>query len=163
MSEVTTIESEIVDATSDSVEQRFTVDDLVFEFPAGVPGYDDATSFELVPLGEAFGPYLGLRCTNAEQPMFIVTQPFAVGTDLVVEVDDLHQALLGLDGPDDALVLLVVTLNGPGRMPSANMVAPIVINLRSRIGFQVLQPDSSLEMRHELSVPFHDESRVRDV
>jgi flagellar assembly factor FliW len=147
-------------ATTLSGEQSVTVDDLVFEFPAGVPGYENATSFQLVPLGEAFGPYLGLRCTRSEQPVFVVVQPFAVDVDLVVEVDDLHQALLGLDDPNDALVLLVVTLNGPGRMPSANLVAPIVLNLRSRTGFQVLQPDSTLEMRHKLTVPFHDLSRA---
>lgn len=134
--------------------------DMVFAFPSGVPGYPDAKSFQLFALGKEFGPYLGFRCLDAPQPVFVVVQPSAVTSDYLVEIDDVHQELLGLTRPEEALILLITTLNGPGRLPSGNLAAPLVLNLSNRLGYQVLQMDSGLDMRHKLGVPFHDPNRL---
>ncbi|MGC8481352.1 MAG: flagellar assembly protein FliW [Acidimicrobiales bacterium] len=162
MSEALTTTQDDEMSVQEELPKVVRIQEIVFSFPAGVPGYPGATSFQLFPLGPEFGPYYGFRCVNDDQPVFIVVQPSAVLSDYIVEVDDLHQDLLGLENAEDALVLLVVTLNGPGRLPTANLAAPLIINLNNNTGFQVLQIESTFEMRHKLGIPFHDPNRSRE-
>lgn len=149
-----------VDTANGSGEGRSQEDTLIFSFPEGIPGFTNAREFELFPLGLEFGPYLGFRCTSSETPLFVVVQPSAVISDYVVEIDDDSQMLLGVHSAEEVLVLLIVTLNGPGRLPVANLAAPLVINHRTKIGFQVIMPDSNLDMRYKLGTPVHDPNRA---
>ncbi len=134
--------------------------DLVFSFPIGVPGYPDVRNFQLLPLGVEFGPYLALRNMGSDYPVFVVAQPYSVVEDYVVDIDDLHQGLLGLEnGSTNVLVLLIVSLDQKSNLPKANLAAPLVINLDNMLGFQVPQGNLEFTMDHQLSVPFRDMSR----
>ena len=43
---------------------------LVFDFPAGVPGFTDVQAFQLLPLGPEFGPYLALKAAGRNRGPF---------------------------------------------------------------------------------------------
>ncbi len=134
--------------------------DLVFSFPIGIPGYPDVRSFQLLPLGVEFGPYLALKNLGSDYPVFVVVQPSAVVEDYVVDIDDLHQGLLGLEnGVANVLVLIIASLDQKDNLPRANLAAPLVINLDNMLGFQVPQGNPEFVMDHKLSVPFKDTSR----
>ncbi len=134
--------------------------DLVFSFPIGIPGYPDVRSFQLLPLGVEFGPYLALKNLDADYPVFVVVQPSAVIDDYIVDIDDLHQGLLGLENDSaNVLVLLIASLDQKDNLPRANLAAPLVINLENMLGFQVPQGNPELSMDYKLSLPFKDASR----
>lgn len=126
-----------------------------FYFPAGLPGYEWARNFELFSLGPSFGPYRGFRCLDRDRPVFVVVRPSAVAPHYEVELDETWIHKLELEDPNnEGLVLLIVTLQRPSLVPTANFVAPLVINTVAGIGYQVVQPKSLLGMKELLSVPF---------
>lgn len=144
----------------DKVSQEIRPSQLVFSFPIGIPGYPEVRGFQLVPLGVEFGPYLALKAVGDDYPVFVVVQPSAVLDNYVVDIDDLHEGLLGLEGGSaNLLVLLIVTLSQSDPCPRANLAAPLVINLDKMTGFQVPQGNPEFAMDHQLSVAFRDQAR----
>ena len=134
---------------------------LVFDFPAGVPGFTDVLAFQLLPLGPEFGPYLALKAVGREHPVFVVAQPGAITTAFDIEIDDASQALIGLESAENVLVLVIVTLRGDSLLPTANLAAPVVVNLADNRACQVVQPGAGPEqLSVEVQVPVFDPVRA---
>ena len=55
---------------------------------------------------------------------------------------------VGLRAPEDALIRCVLTLHDDPEATTANLVAPIVLNRRTRKGRQVILQGTSLSMRY---------------
>ncbi|MDA8374836.1 MAG: flagellar assembly protein FliW [Actinomycetota bacterium] len=134
---------------------------LVFDFPAGIPGFTDVPAFQLVPRSLEFGPYLALKAVGREHPVFVVAQPGAIAAAFDIEIDDASQALIELESAENVLVLVLVTLHGDASLPTANLAAPIVINLANNRGCQVVQPDADPgRLSVEVGVPVYDPLRA---
>ena len=134
---------------------------LVFDFPAGVPGFTDVPAFQLLPLGPEFGPYLALKAVGREHPVFVVAQPGAITAAFDIEIDDASQAMIGLESAENVLVLVIVTLRGDSVLPTANLAAPIVVNLANNRACQVVQPNAGPDqLAVEVAVPVFDPARA---
>ncbi len=128
-------------------------------FPVGIPGFEEHHRFFLIGLGPAYGPWLALRSALEAGPTFVVAQPYELGIEMTVDIDDLHQAVLGLNEPRSALVLVVATLRRPH--PTVNLRAPIVINVEQLRAAQVPQDRVDLPLEQPTEVPLYDTARMR--
>ncbi|HET7488082.1 MAG TPA: flagellar assembly protein FliW [Acidimicrobiales bacterium] len=108
--------------------------ELVFE--GGIPGFREARRFALVQVGD--GPFGVLRCIDQPGVEFVVVPPMFFFADYEPEIDDDSAADLGLTGPDDALLLVVVNVADDIARSTANLLGPIVINPETRRGAQVI-------------------------
>ncbi len=114
-----------------------------------LPGFPDARRFALVELAPG-GALFALRSLDDPDLRFLVVPPAPFFPDYAPEIDDISAATLQLTGADDALVLLVVT---PGDTPAdatANLLAPVVVNVRTHAAAQVVLADASLPIRRPL-------------
>ncbi len=136
---------------------------LPLAFPIGLPGFETYHTFHLVGLGPAYGPYLGLRCAADGGPTFVVVQPSEIGITLELEIDDFHQALLGIREASEVLVMLIATLRTDGAPPTVNTQAPLVINVTNWKVAQVSQPNTDYQLDQESVVEFYDPGRVTAV
>jgi flagellar assembly factor FliW len=119
-------------------------------------GFPDHTTYSLVRLDES-----GLVCTlvsHADDSVrFLVAAPHVFFPDYAPEIDDESLAALDVDSSDpsaaaDDLVVFVLVSSRDGEaMTTANLLAPVVVNHRSRRGVQVLLSDD-LPMRAELTL-----------
>lgn len=128
-------------------------------FPVGVPGFEEHHRFHLVGLGPAYGPWLALRSAIEGGPTFVVAQPYELGVELTVEIDDLHQAVLGIADPQQVLVLVVATLRNPH--PTVNLRAPIVVNVEVLRAAQIPQDRDDYLLEAPVTVPLYDTARLR--
>lgn len=133
---------------SDTMTQTIPTE-LVVTFPEGLPGFERCQRFLLYSKPET----LPIRCLHAIEG--------AEATFLAIETD---YALEGfrqqLSGPDRArlhadeatplLWLALVTVEEDGPV-TANLRAPIVINLRSQVGFQIMPHQCVYPLRHPLA------------
>ncbi len=141
-------------------ESAATALSLPLAFPIGLPGFETYHSFHLVGLGPAYGPYLGLRCAIDEGPTFVVVQPSEIGITLELEIDDFHQALLGIKDASEVLVMLIATLREEGAFPTVNTQAPLVINVTNWKVAQVSQSNAEYRLDQEAEVAFYDAERA---
>lgn len=116
-------------------------------FPSGLVGYPSGQRFVL---DQGDGGVFELRGVNEDDPHFLVVAPAPFFPDYAPVIDDETVRLLGLQGPEDALVLLVVTLRERPEDASANTLAPLVINARTREAAQVILTGQTFSLRQPL-------------
>lgn len=114
-------------------------------------GFPDRRRFVLVDVDGA-GLLQSLRSLDDPELRFLVMAPGVLFPDYAPDLDDSWAARLGLTGPQDAQVLLVVTPGADPREATANLLAPVVLNVNTRVAAQVVL-HADLPLRAPLARP----------
>lgn len=125
-------------------------DETLVEFAAGLPGFPDAHRFRLEDLGEALRPFQRLRHVGEPEMSFTVVLAGLLYPDYSVEIDEDHQATLGISSPEDVVTYLMITVPRPPQPPTANLLGPVVVNRRTGVAAQVVQHRSSYRVAEPL-------------
>jgi flagellar assembly factor FliW len=106
------------------------------ELPLGLLGFEPIKKYLLIEnFDEA--PFLWLQMIEAPQHAFLVVPPATVVADYQPELSDEDVQFLGLESPEDAWLVNIVTLR-PGRASTVNLKGPIVLNRRTLVAKQVI-------------------------
>jgi len=130
-----------------------TVDgDKIMSFPKGIPGFEDSRRFFLLDHpGSAKVKWLH----SADDPglALVVASPFELFVSYEPEVPDGVAEALGAEGPEDMLVLTVLSVHA-GNPPkvTANLLAPIVVCSATMRGMQVVMEAGKYGVRHEMEL-----------
>ena len=126
----------------------------VFEFPGGVPGFDQHTQFLLLEQAHT-KPLVFVQSLLSSDLCFIAVPIQIVDPQYRLELveDDLaslqfppaSQPQIG----QDVTVLALVTVEENAE-PTANLRSPLVLNVERRIGLQIIHPDASYSFRHPI-------------
>jgi flagellar assembly factor FliW len=120
-------------------------------FASGLPGFPDARRFVLVRIGDELSPFSVLRSLDASGDVeFVVTHPGLFFPDYAPEIDDDTADRLELKSGDDALLLVIVTVNDPVAASTANLLGPIVVNRHTRAAAQAVLGASGYNTREAL-------------
>lgn len=115
-------------------------------FVRPLPGFPQLSRFVLVRLEDQDGGPDGgldavlyeLRSIEVPDVRFLVGVPTAFFPDYAFELDEPSCSELELADAADALVLVVLTAGPDFEAPTANLLAPVVINARTRSAAQVI-------------------------
>jgi flagellar assembly factor FliW len=119
--------------------------DSELEFPAGLPGFDGHRRFVAVRFVES-DPLIYLQSLEDPDLCFITMPILAVEPLYKLTVSDEDLGQLGLPQArqprigDDVLCLTVLSIRESG--PTANLLAPIVVNLSTRKAVQAVAAES---------------------
>jgi flagellar assembly factor FliW len=108
------------------------------EFVSDMPGLPGMSRCALVRLDEV-GALYRLQSLLDPDLRLLVAAPPVFFADYAPQIDDATASSIGLESADDALVLVVVTTGGSAAEATANLLAPIIVNSRTRRAVQVLQ------------------------
>ena len=111
-------------------------------FASGLPGFPGPRRFALVGWGAEEGPYRVLVDVDDPGGRFLVVPPQVFFPDYAVDLDDAIAAKVHLDDAEDCLLLVIVTLGRTPRDATANLLGPVVVNLRTLEGVQAVLSDS---------------------
>jgi flagellar assembly factor FliW len=123
-------------ATVTDVEE---VPELAFVRP--LPGFAELRRFVLVELsGEEGQEPVLFELRSLEEPgvRFLAAVPTAFFPDYAFELDEGECAELDLRDESDALVLVLLTVGREAGTTTANLLAPVVVNARTRAAAQVI-------------------------
>lgn len=115
------------------------------ELTDDLPGFPGLRRFVLVQL-DSNGLLFDFRSLDDPEIRFIVVPSVAFFPDYAPEIDDTTVSSLGIDSPEQAWLLLIVTV---GDSSTANLRAPLVVNLNTKAASQVVLGDD----RHPLRAP----------
>jgi flagellar assembly factor FliW len=127
--------------------------EAAIEFPCGLPGFDDRRRFVALQF-EDTAPLVFLQSLEVPDLCFITMPVLAVDPQYRLEVasEDLGQLELPLTCQprvgEDVLCLAVLSIGESG--PTANLLAPVVVNLRTLKAVQAVAPDSGYSHQHAL-------------
>jgi flagellar assembly factor FliW len=114
-----------------------------------IPGFAGLKRFVLSRDGQD-NPISELRSLERPEIRFLVAVPGLFFSDYSIELDDQDCDNLGLDTATDALILTVLTLGKDVASTTANLLAPMVINSRTRDAAQVILTGSDWPVRAPL-------------
>jgi len=117
----------------------------VIDLPAGLPGFPDAHRFLLVAWGDEHSPFGLLRCLDVDALEFLVAAPVVLFPDYAPELDDGCADALALTCAEDALILVIVTVTDRAEDATANLLAPIIVNVHTNVAAQVVLPNADVE------------------
>ncbi|MGB9885468.1 MAG: flagellar assembly protein FliW [Moorellales bacterium] len=122
----------------------------ILRFPFGLPGFEHLKEFFLLPVPRN-PAFVWLQAVTEPAVAFLLADPFLFFPDYAVDLGESEVAALKAGGPEELSVYVVVTIPPEGvREMTANLLAPIVLNLRSRLGLQVILDGSGYTTRHRL-------------
>jgi flagellar assembly factor FliW len=116
-------------------------------FVRPLPGFGDLRRFVLVELPAGEGALFELRSLEEPAVRFVAAVPTAFFPDYAFELDEGECDQLGLTDESDALVLVLLTMGGEAAATTANLLAPVVVNARTRQAAQVILSGSDWPVR----------------
>lgn len=123
----------------------------IIEFVAPMPGFPGDRRFVLVRLDDE-GLLYALTAVDTPGLRFLVAPPAPFFPDYSPEIDDGTLAELGTTDPADLLLLLVVTAGESAGDATVNLLAPVVLDQRSRRAVQLVLGCSDFPARTPLLV-----------
>ncbi len=124
-------------------------EDKLIYFPKGIPGFPDEHDFLLVPLPDN-DSFQILQSAKTSDIAFVVVNPFFFFNDYDFSIEDTVIELLKIDDEKDVIVLSILTVQDPFEQTTANLQAPIIINMNKRLGKQVILNNTNYRTKHEL-------------
>jgi flagellar assembly factor FliW len=127
--------------------------DSELEFPLGLPGFESRRRFVAVRFVES-DPLVYLQSLEDPALCFLTMPILSVDPQyrLKVSSEDLGQLGLPAGRPprigEDVFCLTVIAIRESG--PTANLLAPVLINLKNRKAVQAIAPDSDYSHQYEL-------------
>jgi flagellar assembly factor FliW len=128
--------------------------EVEFVFPRGLPGFDERRRF--VPLrSEQSDPLIFLQSLEDSELCFITVPVLVIDPDYRLGIDTEDLEAIGLDGSRqprigaEVMCLAVVSARPEGT--TANLLAPVVVNLRNRQAVQAVMAGSEYSHQHALA------------
>jgi flagellar assembly factor FliW len=128
----------------------------VFEFPHGLPAFQQEKAFVFIETPE-YAPLVFLQSLRQASLCFLALPVLTVDPGYRLTVSPEDRVLLGLDPrrdptPGDGILTLALVSLSDGSSPSANLMAPIVVNTEKRLALQAIRVDRLYSHRHPVTV-----------
>lgn len=131
--------------------------DQIVDFPYGVPGFEQERRFILLEK-PSLGPIVFLQCVDAPELCFFTAPVTTIDPNyqLAVTPDDLRAIGWDHDRPpniSDELICLAVLAAPENGQWAANLLAPIIVEPRTRRGVQAVRVDSRYSHQYPIGEP----------
>ncbi|MHA7138074.1 flagellar assembly protein FliW [Rossellomorea arthrocnemi] len=119
----------------------------ILTFDHGIPGFMEEKQFILLSLPKNEWFHI-LQSVTTPQLGFVVTDPFVFFKDYDFELDQASVELLEHPAEKEVQVLSILTVRETLHESTANLQAPIIINLANRKGKQVILTNTDYQTKH---------------
>ena len=122
--------------------------DSIIHFPAGMIGFPEHKNFVMF---DHKPPFAWLHSTEDPNLAFVVLDGSQF-TDSFEFRPPYHDKEVGLGKEDEFAILVIVTVRPDPKMTTANLKAPLFVNIKNRRGAQVIHDDPKFPTRYHLWV-----------
>ena len=129
-------------------EIKYEEKDIVI-FNKGLLGFEELKKFFLIDF-EEFKPFKLLHSLENEEVGMIVISPFDFVKDYEIKLDESTIKNLKLESSKEALIITTVTLNSDPKKITTNLQGPIIINISSNLGEQIIIDNSKYKVKEPL-------------
>lgn len=116
----------------------------IYQFPKGLPGFEEETEFALIPWEDT--PFSYLQSVREKDLSFLLVSPFTFVTEYSFELSEVDKEELEI--AEQVSVYSLVTIHSQTNKSTMNLLAPVVLNPEKRLGKQVILHQSIYETRH---------------
>ncbi len=121
-------------------------------FINGLPGFPNAHLFEITPISKDMKPFCILKSKEVEGLEFVAIPPHYIFPEYEVELDDNTVKRLEIEDSSQSFTLVIIKLATPPKVPTANLLGPIIINIQSGLAMQVVLHNSEYQPQFPLTI-----------
>lgn len=121
----------------------------IVEFKKGLPGFEKLKKFILFPVEEN-EVFSILHSVEDEDIGIVVVSPFLFIKDYEFDLKEEKAKELELESHEDVFILNTVTLSSKIEDITINLKAPIVINIKRRLGEQIILDNPNYDIKYPL-------------
>lgn len=134
--------------TKDNGTINYDKEDII-EFKKGIPGFEDLRKFLLIPVKENEIFSILQSVENSEVGMVIASSLHIVD-NYEIELQEGVRKALKIKDDSDAYIFNTITLNSDIKKITSNLKAPIIINIKEKLGEQIILNDDKYEIKFPL-------------
>lgn len=124
-------------------------DEDIITFKKGLPGFEDFKKYILFK-AEENELFNILHSIENEELGLIVMSPFELIKDYEFKLSDDKLNELKITSPEEVMVLNTVTLSAKLENITTNLKAPIIINIKEKLGEQIILDNEKYMIKHPL-------------
>ena len=129
---------------------EITIDaESILQFDDGMLGFEDHKEFALLELFE-MDDFVALQSLKDEGVAFILVKPWNFFETYNIQIPDSELESIQIDSEKQIALYNVVTIPESFNDATANLLAPIVINIDKRKGKQYVLSDDAYATRHRI-------------
>lgn len=121
----------------------------IINFPKGLPGFKELKKFIIFPLEENKVFSMLHSIENLEIGLIVIS-PFHVMKEYEFNLDEHIMKELKIGRKEDVIVLSTVCFNSKAEKMTTNLKAPIVINIKEKIGEQLILDNVKYPVKYPL-------------
>lgn len=121
----------------------------VFTFTQGIVGFEWVKEYVFL-INEKVAPFMFMQSLDNSGLSFVCIETFLICPDFSMKLNEANIESLQLDNPRDAMVMSLVTIDADIRNFTANLLSPIVINMKKSIAQQVIPEHSIYPVRYNI-------------
>lgn len=123
----------------------------ILNFPVGLYGFEKENAFACLPFApNVESPMEWLQSLKTPQLAFVITDPFLYVPDYSVKLTEVEKTEIGFEPGHTLETRVIVTIPGNYLDMTANLVAPLVINLTAGLARQFVLTSMEYDTRHFL-------------
>ena len=131
--------------------QREIDENKIIKFEDGIPGFPNSKHFiMLIENDETISTIWWLQSIDDENLAFPVLNTFAVLDNYRPEIDDALLETLGEFSTEDLAVCNILVVPEDITQMTTNLKAPIIINVATKKGMQVIVNNSEYDVKHNI-------------
>ncbi|AQU11257.1 flagellar assembly protein FliW [Clostridioides difficile] len=115
----------------------------------GILGFENLKEYELLDI-EDNDSLKEFNSTEEEGIGFVVVSPFEIINEYEIVLNQETIEKLEVKSPKDVVLFNIITLGQTFEESTVNMKAPIVINIKTNFGMQIILQDDKYSIRHPL-------------
>ena len=125
------------------------MEESIITFQLGIPGFRKSNRYVLIQPYEDI-PIHYMQSLDEPELAFLVVNPFEFYPNYEITLSDEMKESLDLQSDEEVAVWCIVSVLDKLEEATMNLLAPLVINTRSKKGDQVILVDSRYQIKHPL-------------
>lgn len=111
--------------------------DPILTFPTGLVGFPSLKSFRFFEPSDGY-PFKFLQSIDSPEISFVCLDPVGFKPDYDVPLSEEDSQALGIENPEEALILTIVVIPKDPKKMTTNLAGPLVINVKTLQGRQIV-------------------------
>ncbi len=116
--------------------------------PEGLFGFEMYSKYALID--SEYMPFIWLQSCEDSNLAFLIVDPFRICADYEADIDDETLSKIGIEKPEDIIIMAIVTVPSNGAPITANLQGPLVINKKNQKCMQVVLNDNRWSTKFDI-------------
>lgn len=128
----------------------------IISFCRGLLGFEEIKKYILIDNEDTGGVFKWLQAVDRPDLAFVVMNPYCILHDYEFDIPDGIAEKLGIEKPEDVVVLTIVVVPEDISKMTTNLKAPVVINSGNNKAEQVVLEDDRYSLKHPVAQSMKD-------